>query len=544
MQYMFASRIVLTEGKIENATALLTEKRLQIGLKEKNLITLKGKSSIILDFGKEVSGGARILTFGVGGKKNVRLRFGESVSEVCAEIGQKNATNDHADRDMVVELQPYSDMTFGQTGFRFLRIDTLHRNTQLSLKTVAAAVATQTRPEDGSFECDDALVNEIWKTAAYTLRLCMQNGYLWDGIKRDRLVWIGDLYPEMRAAFCLYKDVPEVLNSLDFAWEETPLPDWMAGMPTYSVWWLYILSETYLRDGNKQAYQKYIPYVHELLPQIGKCISKLNGTVDYGSNFIDWPSNYERGGDKTKKYDCLAGVAYLTKLSLEKTRLFLQACGEPTDLCEKYLHRMAKGKHSVKQYKQVAGLGVLSGDKSENNREVLLKDGAHGLSTFMSYFILSAVAAYGEYDTALSMMKEYYGGMLSVGATTFWEDFDINWLENACRIDEIPVPGKKDIHGDYGAFCYVGLRHSLCHGWSSGVIPYLVETVGGVHWEGIGMRKCIIEPHLSGLKHIKMTVPTIHGNMFIEHTLLEDGTVNTQFSAPEEIEVLVKGNNE
>ena len=35
MQYMFASRIVLTEGKIENATALLTEKRLQIGLKEK-----------------------------------------------------------------------------------------------------------------------------------------------------------------------------------------------------------------------------------------------------------------------------------------------------------------------------------------------------------------------------------------------------------------------------------------------------------------------------------------------------------------------------
>lgn len=540
MNYLFANRIVYTQGNVENGEALLTEKRLQIGLKEKNLITLNGKASVILDFGRELSGGARILTFAVSGKKDIRLRFGESVSEVCAQIGEKNATNDHADRDMTAELQPYSDMCFGQTGFRFLRIDTLHRSTQLQLKTVVAAVDTHTRPEDGSFECNDGLINTVWQTAAYTLRLCMQNGYLWDGVKRDRLVWIGDLYPEMRAAFCLYRDVPEVLNSLDFAWEETPLPDWMAGMPTYSVWWLYILSETCLRDGNADACRKYLPYVHDLLAQIGQYISE-DGTVDYGSNFIDWPSNYTRG-EKTKKHDCLSGVAYLTKLSLTKTLAFLQETGQPTELCEQLLQRLAKGQHSVLQYKQVAGLGVLSGDNSESNREVLLRDGAHGLSTFMSYFILSAVAAYGEYDTALSMMKEYYGGMLSVGATTFWEDFDINWLENAGRIDELPTADKKDIHGDYGAFCYVGLRHSLCHGWSSGVIPYLVETVGGVRWEGVGMKKCVIEPHLSGLQYVKMTVPTVHGNMHIEHRLLADGSTHTQVSAPDAIEVTVVGN--
>ncbi|MFQ9800204.1 MAG: hypothetical protein ACLR23_16090 [Clostridia bacterium] len=27
--------------------------------------------------------------------------------------------------------------------------------------------------------------------------------------------------------------------------------------------------------------------------------------------------------------------------------------------------------------------------------------------------------------------------MLSLGATTFWEDFDLRWLENAARIDEL-----------------------------------------------------------------------------------------------------------
>ena len=57
--------------------------------------------------------------------------------------------------------------------------------------------------------------------------------------------------------------------------------------------------------------------------------------------------------------------------------------------------------------------------------------------------------------------------MLSRGATTFWEDFDISWLDGSGRIDEIPDPEKKDLHADYGRFCYKGLRHSLCHGWSA-----------------------------------------------------------------------------
>jgi hypothetical protein len=73
------------------------------------------------------------------------------------------------------------------------------------------------------------------------------------------------------------------------------------------------------------------------------------------------------------------------------------------------------------------------------------------------------------------MMKEYYCGMLDKGATTFWEDFDIEWAKNSSRIDELPRDGERDIHGDFGAFCYVGFRHSLCHGWSAGVITFMEE---------------------------------------------------------------------
>ena len=92
----------------------------------------------------------------------------------------------------------------------------------------------------------------------------------------------------------------------------------------------------------------------------------------------------------------------------------------------------------------------------------------------MSYYILKAIAMYDK-DKAVALMKEYFGKMIDLGATTFWEDFDITWAKNAFRIDELPVSGKADIHGDFGAYCYKGFRHSLCHGWSSGVIKFIKE---------------------------------------------------------------------
>ncbi len=37
----------------------------------------------------------------------------------------------------------------------------------------------------------------------------------------------------------------------------------------------------------------------------------------------------------------------------------------------------------------------------------------------------------------LPIIKEYFGAMLSRGATTFWEDFDMEWLNGSGREDEV-----------------------------------------------------------------------------------------------------------
>lgn len=534
MQYIYPKNIITAQG-LCGAENFRKEKPFQIGLYERDLMIVHGKGYVIFDFGKELSGGVRILTFLVEGSGKVRLRFGESVGETCAEIGEKNATNDHSLRDFCVELQNYSDMTFGQTGFRFVRIDVLDDAAEISFKSIVAAVDTDTREQVGTFVCDDRLVNEIFDTAAYTMRLCLQKGYIWDGVKRDRLVWIGDLYPEMRAARSLYADVPEITSCLDFAMEETPLPNWMAGIQTYSVWWLIILCEEYTASGDKEAFVKYLPYVRGLLLQIANYVAE-NGETSFGWNFIDWPTNCE-DGDKIKEQDCAAGAYYLTKLAFTKATAFLRDMGEDVSLCEELLQKQAKASVCVYRYKQVAGLGILSGDCSENNKKILLEGGAKGLSTFMSYPILTGVAMCGEYEKALSMAKKYYGGMLSVEATTFWEDFDLAWLENAGRLDELPTPEKRDIHGDYGAFCYKGYRHSLCHGWSAGVVAYLMETVAGIKPVGTGLRRFKIEPHLSGLHCVKATYPTPYGAITITHEQTADG-IKTTVDKPDDIEIV------
>ena len=537
MKYVLPSRIVAKSGAIENEQVLLEEHTLQIGLQERNTAKLEGKSWIILDFGKEVSGGVRILTYAISGSKAVRLRFGESVAETCAELGYKGACNDHSPRDMTVELQWYSDLSFGQTGFRFLRIDGLSENTVLQVKAIVAAVDTDEREEIGSFICNDSMLNNIWETASYTLRLCMQNGYFWDGVKRDRLVWIGDLYPEMRAAHCLFGSVAETLNSVDFAWAESAHLTWIANSPTYSLWWLIILCDEYLYSGAKEPFTKYLPRIHDLLQTIDARVAE-DGTTSFEGHFIDWPTNYRAGEPIEKQLDSLVGTEYLAEIAVKKTQAFLAAYSKDVEVCKSILTKLAKGTRNVTKYKQIAGLGVWSGDRSGNNKNILIADGANGMSTFMSYPILTALAELGEEDVAMSALRHYYGGMLALGATTFWEDFDIAWLENASRIDELPQDGKNDVHGDNGRYCYKGYRHSLCHGWSAGVIPYLIETVVGVKTMGAGMRTIRVCPKLSGLAYVKASIPTPYGVMTVEHKLLNNGELKTHIEKPDEISIV------
>ena len=198
-------------------------------------------------------------------------------------------------------------------------------------------------------------------------------------------------------------------------------------------------------------------------------------------DFVDWGSHYVEGvDDEDKKYDEIAGTDYLLRIVMEKAAYLLEKFGDDASLPRDIIRRLKKKSYTVRKYKQIAALAVLAGEDRAKNLEVIKRGKAEGLTTFLNYFIFKALALCGEFSFAEEMIREYYGKMLCLGATTFWEDFDVKWAENATRIDELPEKGKLDPHGDCGRFCYKGYRHSLCHGWASGVLAYMTEYVAGI----------------------------------------------------------------
>ena len=353
IDYVYPKKVLLSEFAKE-PQILLSPDSAQATLERGNTCILKKGGFILLDFGFEMQGGIQIVTniweHNGNNTARARVRFGESAMECMADAapdlrGKKNATNDHAVRDDIHLLSWLGMTVIGNTGFRFVRIDLLD-DIELPIKCVRAKFQYRDLDYLGTFECDDERLNDIWKTAAYTVQLNMQE-YVWDGVKRDRLVWIGDMHPE-----------------------------------TSTVQYIF-----------------------------GDC-------------------------------DCV---------------------------------------------------------------------------------------------------REYWGAMLDLGATTFWEDFDINWAKNCSKLDEIlPEDSQKtDIHGDFGGYCYEGYRHSLCHGWASGPAPFLMEYVLGVKPLEEGCKKVLISPSLGNLEYAKGTVPTPYGLIKISLKRETDGSVKTEFSAPAEIEVIL-----
>ena len=277
------------------------------------------------------------------------------------------------------------------------------------------------------------------------------------------------MHPEMLAVATLYGRQPIIEKSIDFIKKQTPLPNWMNRMPMYSLWWIIILADYYRLTNCFEYLQCQIDYLRGLLELINDYIDE-NGDMHFSSYFVDWQTKDTPDEQAGARAICIWGVKSAIELQNQM--------GIDTSLSRSILGKLMRKPVEIKSSKQAIGLKYTAlGEISENERQILLTGGAKGLSTFMSYYILKAVAETSGTSRAVAIMKEYYGGMLRRGATTFWEDFNIEWLEGSGRIDEIPENGLKDLHGDFGAYCYRGFRHSLCHGWSAGVIKFIQEYV-------------------------------------------------------------------
>jgi len=544
--YMAPTRIVWTSASgVIHAANLLGPKPGQALLRNSSPPCVLAQATatgpgggLLLDFGTELTGDIEIITPHLPKDKEpprVRIRFGESVAEAMAELGgATNAQNDHALRDLTVRLPWLGKTTVGPGGFRFVRIDNLDPDRTVQLSEVRAVLRLRDIPQVGAFRCDDERLNRIWRVGAYTVHLSMQE-YLWDGVKRDRLVWVGDMHPEVATINAVFGFNDVVTRSLDLTRDVTPPAEWMNGISSYSMWWILIQEQMWLHHGDRAYLDSQKAYLQPLLQKLAGLVGPDGHENIDGQRFLDWPSSPNPEG-------VTAGLQALLVMTLDTGARLMTTLHDPATAarCAAAANRARVVVPDPHASKAGAALQVLAGMREAKTaaREILAVGGPRRISTFYGYYVLQALAQAGETDTALDFISQYWGAMLDFGATTFWEDFDLDWTVNAARIDE-PVPaGKKDIHGGYGAYCYIGFRHSLCHGWASGPTAWLSQHVLGVTPLAPGCTTVRIVPQLGRLKWAEGAYPTPRGPIKVRHERRPDGSIQSTIAAPAGITVV------
>ena len=452
--------------------------------------TVRKCGFLLLDFGMELSGGVRLVTSGIMPFCRIRLRFGESCSEAMGDPNQ-----DHAIHDVELTVSPYSSTDFGNTGFRFVRIDALDHD--IELHNVLAFSEYRHYPQWGTFHSSDPLLNRIYDTCIHTVKLNMQD-YILDGVKRDRLVWGGDLNPEAMVILRTYGNVSVLRDTLELLRTHTAEGNFINGFSSYTLWYFLTLRNCWFHTGDIELLRANLSFLEKEAVRLAAMVGADGGEMLPDVRFLDWPSC-------NSPEVIHAGLQALLLIGLEAVNEMLNELGSAVSVPAVVLQRLKAYVPDPAGSKTAAALQMLAGMADQS--AVLENMPFSGISTYLGYYILLAK----KNQPALDLVRKYWGAMLDLGATSFWEDFNLDWVPGATRIDELPIPGRPDIHKDFGAYCYKGLRHSLCHGWAAGPAAWCSRRILGVDPLKPGFREIRFIPDLCDLEFAEGTVPTPYG---------------------------------
>ena len=383
-------RVIAASAALKNAESLLAPKYGQIPegpFLSGSGITLARGDWVIVDFGRELHGSLQIGSGGRSGRNSaeVRVRFGESVSETMSELKGTargaTATNDHAIRDDVVSLPWAGRREIGETGFRFVRIDNVS-DSPVQLDYVRAVSLMRPMERVGGFRCSDERLNRIFETSVRTVHLCCQD-FIWDGIKRDRLVWMGDTHPETMAILNVFGSSEIVPATLDYAAAITaPASAWMNNMATYTLWWIRNVAEWYRYTGDRRYLEKHRNY---LVATVKRVLATVDGDGFWKADtFLDWPTQANRPASA-------AGCQGLLLMALDDAAFLLGELADISSEVKKDLEaarkRVAATRPDPLGAKTAAAMLALSGlrDAKEMFALSLGKNGHEGVSTFYGY---------------------------------------------------------------------------------------------------------------------------------------------------------------
>ncbi|MBO4316338.1 MAG: alpha-rhamnosidase, partial [Prevotella sp.] len=508
------------------------------------LSSIRKGNGILYDFGRE--------TFGYLKFKNTRregiinIYYGESQEEALDK--------DHCETlDRLVCHGDEGHVCCGNAtiygtskAFRFVYVET-----DVCYKDIA--MDYEFAPFDvlhsGSFRCNDKEVNDIWDVAAYTMDLTTRE-FFTDGIKRDRWIWSGDAIQSYLMNYYLRFDTECVKRTIRQLRGKDPVTAHINTIMDYTFYWFKSIQDYYFYTGDMDFLREIYPRMKTMMDY---CLSRTNaeGMAEGQPDdwiFVDWVDfpMHKRGVlcfEQILFYKSLevmglcASILCDNNQDPQQVRMYhteSQQYGRmANNLRDKLIqtfwneeqhalmHAIEDGQKNNMVTKFPNMFAILYDCVSEEKKQaimehVMLNESIEKITTpYMRFYELEAMCMMGFQTKVMDEIKNYWGGMLREGATTFWEKYN----PNEKGIQHLAMYGRP-----YGK--------SLCHAWGASPIYIIGKYFLGIQPTKPGYEEYIIKPSLGNLEWMEGDVPTPFGKIHImmnrhEVKVTSDGGIGT-----------------
>jgi alpha-L-rhamnosidase len=449
--------------------------------------SFKKKSGIVLDFGEHLTG---FCTFTIEDFKRatdaalrLKFTFAEVPAEAALPFDPYEGQLSRAwlqDEIITISEVPKTITIPRRVAFRYLKIEVLGSSIYSDFRIADLSVLTTTSVNSipaSLAKSTDPLIAKIDEIGLTTLKECMQTVYE-DGPKRDRRLWIGDLYLESLANIYSYKNNNLTKHCLyllaGLSYDDGVAPSNVFERPKphpqinplfdYALIYNVALFEYYKVTGDKKTALDLWQVAKQQI-QIPKKYIGADGMMDYERANKEWWLFFDwRNG--LNKQAALQGVVIW---AYKNTYEFAKMLGKENEVAElpALIEKMTKATHT-NLYDAEKGVFVSGKEKQISycsqawmvlSGVATKEEGAKALralpitdsviypgAPYLYHYVIEAMIQAGMDEEAKTLLVNYWGSMVQKGADTFWEVYD----------------PKNDFLSPYNSF----LVNSYCHAWS------------------------------------------------------------------------------
>ena len=450
----------------------------------------KINGGVLYDFGKESFG--KIVFEKIADGDEITLAYGESREEAL----------DFGNAIVREKLTSADDKERPSRAFRYIFVKSFAEN------DVKFTAKYEYLPiEDiANFECDREIIKKIWDVCSYTFHLNSREFYL-DGIKRDRWVWSGDAYQSFMINRYLYAEPTITKRTITALLGRPEYTCHINTINDYSAFLIIAVWDYYFATGDKTFVESVWHKVKALCDFIVGRLDENGYVVRRKGDwiFIDWGDVDKSGtlcAEQLLLWQMYNAMAKLSSLMNEENDFSLKADTLRSNIVKDYWKDEkscfidcfdGEKEHISRQTNVLAIMLDFADDETKQKIKKSVLDNEQITPITTPYFKLYELIARcicGDVETMQKYLEEYWGGMLSLGATSVWEQYDPT------------VSGGKH-YGMYGK----KYDKSLCHAWGSGPVYLLGRFCAGVETTSVGGESFTVSPKCGIYRYFSAVVP-------------------------------------